>query len=239
MEMRQPRRRSQYVRQSLVRWLYEIDTGDARWNRAREDWLMEGGKTLGGILRWRRELFGTLVFHGEEITEGDLEYAYAFLHEKGLAEHTPGRPGDGIPNPRLTALGIDCAESDKTIEEYTSPATTGTVYNNYLSNVKGAVIGEQSNFTQNNSEGVDTAKFIQLAALIGEISGALPLEGNVRVDMQRDAQELNEEATSSNPEPGRLRALTSRIAGYLDQSTRTALSEVAVKMTQEALASLS
>ncbi|MFF7603199.1 hypothetical protein [Streptomyces mirabilis] len=67
-------------------------------------------------------------------------------------------------------------------------------------NPQGVIIGEQKDFTQNNTSGIDPSAFVRLTGYVGQISGTLGMFEPDRVEPERVAQELHTEATSLNPE---------------------------------------
>ncbi|WP_406083360.1 hypothetical protein [Streptomyces virginiae] len=114
----------------------------------------------------------------------------------------------------------------------------GTTYNTYLPNAKGVIIGEQQNFTQNNTDGVDPTLFVQLAGYVGQVSPILGLPDEDRVELERVAQELHTEATSGNPEPGRLRQFATQLKDKLLEGATTMAATQGIQMAEQALAAL-
>lgn len=114
----------------------------------------------------------------------------------------------------------------------------GTTYNNFLPNAQGVIIGEQQNVTQNNTAGIDSSAFVQLAGYVGQISSTLGMPEADRVELERVAQELHDEATSANPEPGRMRQFTTRVKAMLVDARATAAAQVGIQMAEQALGTL-
>ncbi|WP_409467266.1 hypothetical protein [Streptomyces sp. HC307] len=117
-------------------------------------------------------------------------------------------------------------------------ARTGTTYNNFMPNAQGVVIGEQQNFTQNNTGGIDPAAFVQLAGYVGQISPTLGMDEPQRVELERVAQELHDEATSPEPEPGRLRQLVGQVKDRLLEAGATMAATIGIQMAEQAISSL-
>ncbi|MFF2515933.1 hypothetical protein [Streptomyces sp. NPDC058086] len=113
-----------------------------------------------------------------------------------------------------------------------------TVYNTYLPNAQGVIVGEQQNFTQNNSTGIDPRAFIQLAGYVGQVSGALGLDEPDRVELERVTQELHEEATSGTPQVSQLRQLAGQIKDRLLEAGATMAATVGIQMAEQAIGAL-
>ncbi|MFF4354642.1 hypothetical protein [Streptomyces sp. NPDC001530] len=122
------------------------------------------------------------------------------------------------------------------MQDHTNQPRTGTTYNNFLPNAQGVIIGEQQNVTQNNTAGIDPSAFVQLAGYVGQISGTLGLAEADRAELERVAQELHDEATSANPEPGRLRQFAVQVKDKLLEAGTTMAATVGIQMAEQALA---
>ncbi|MFE4824889.1 hypothetical protein ACFRFU_52925 [Streptomyces sp. NPDC056704] len=112
------------------------------------------------------------------------------------------------------------------------------VYNTYLPNAQGVIVGEQQNFTQNNTTGVDPRAFIQLAGYVGQISSALGMVEPDRVELERVTQELHDEATSDAPQVSRLRQLAGQIKDRLLEAGATMAATVGIQMAEQAIGTL-
>ncbi|RSN40919.1 hypothetical protein DMH12_35445 [Streptomyces sp. WAC 04229] len=177
-------------------------------------------------------------FFGDPLASDEVTRAFSFLREQSLVKGKAAWGGD-VFIPKLLARGIECVESGKTVSDFINPQDRGgNVYHTYLPNAQGVIVGEQQNFTQNNSAGVDPSVFIRLAGYVGQVSGTLNLEESERSDLERVAQELHAAATSDSPEPSRLRELTSRIVDGLTTAAGTIAGQIALQMGQDALGSL-
>lgn len=113
-----------------------------------------------------------------------------------------------------------------------------TVYNTYLPNAQGVIVGEQQNFTQNNTTGIDPRAFIQLAGYVGQVSSTLGLDEPDRVELERVTQELHEEATSGDPQESRLRQLAGQVKDRLLEAGATMAATVGIQMAEQAIGTL-
>ncbi|GCB53238.1 hypothetical protein [Streptomyces sp. NL15-2K] len=204
--------------------------------------------TMDAFLRWLFDTAGdqsptdpapflaptTAYFAGAAISGTDLHQALGYLAEHNLIERIDTDPATVA----ITPEGVSCALSGGSVQDHTTPARTGTTYNNYLPNAKGVIIGEQQHFTQNNTDGVDPTLFVQLAGYIGQISPTLAMPEPDRVELERVAQDLHDEATSENPEPGRLRQFTTQLKDKLLEAGITMAATMGVQMAEQALGTL-
>lgn len=176
----------------------------------------------------------TAYFAGAAVSGTDLHQALAYLAEPNLIDRIDSDPATVA----ITPKGVNCALSGGSVHDHTNAARTGTTYNNFLPNAKGVIIGEQQNFTQNNTDGVDSTLFVQLAGYVGQVSPILGLPDEDRVELERVAQDLHTEATSGNPEPGRLRQFAAQLKDKLLESATTMAATQGIQMAQQALATL-
>lgn len=124
------------------------------------------------------------------------------------------------------------------MQDHINQLRPGNTYNTKLVNAKGVIIGEQPHATQNNTYGVDPTLFAQFAGYIGQVSTTLGMSDPDRVELERVAQDLHTEATSSNPEPGRLRQFITQLKDKLLEAGTTIAATKGVEMADEALATL-
>ncbi|WP_329304550.1 hypothetical protein [Streptomyces anulatus] len=183
------------------------------------------------------ELFLTTpaaYFAGSEITETELDAALAHLTQYELVEYLDTEP----VTVAITSQGASCALTGGSVQDHINQPRPGTTYNNYMPNAKGVIIGEQQHFTQNNTDGVDPTLFVQLAGYIGQVSPILGLPESDRVELERVAQDLHDEATSGNPEPGRLRQFATQLKDKLLEGASTMAATQGIQMAEQALTAL-
>ena len=173
-------------------------------------------------------------FAGAAISGTDLHQALAHLVEPNLIERIDTDPATVA----ITPEGVSCALSGGSVQDHTSRARTGTTYNNYLPNAKGVIIGEQQHFTQNNTDGVDPTLFVQLAGYVGQVSNTLGMPEPDRVELERVAQDLHNEATAEHPEPGRLRQFAIQLKNMLLEAGTTMAATMGVQMAEQAIGAL-
>ncbi|MFE7434791.1 hypothetical protein ACFU78_17480 [Streptomyces tendae] len=211
--------RNTYVRNVILQWLYDHEG--------------ERVRSLAEVINDPQ-----VHFYGDTLTSDETRRAFSYLREQSMVRARAAFGGDAVI-PRITARGIACVESGKTVADFTDPQHSGgNVYNTYLPNAQGVIVGEQQNFTQTNNAGVDPSAFIQLAGYLGQVSATLGLEDSERIELERAAQELHAAATSTSPDPGRLQSLTSRIVDGLTNAAGTIAGQIALQMGQDALGSL-
>ncbi|MFE2964098.1 hypothetical protein ACFXKC_10570 [Streptomyces sp. NPDC059340] len=143
-----------------------------------------------------------------------------------------------------TAIAVNyLAEVLELMPDYTEASGQGkrrepVVYNTYLPNAQGVIVGEQQNFTQNNSTGIDPRAFIQLSGYVGQVSSALGMDEPDRMDLERVTQELHEEATSDAPQVSQLRQLAGQIKDRLLEAGATMAATVGIQMAEQAIGTL-
>jgi hypothetical protein len=178
------------------------------------------------------------MFAGARLSADDIDRAAAYLEEKGLIKGMKVAQRRGPVRAEITAEGQDCVERfDGDVGAY-ERRHSGTTYNTYLPNTQGVIVGQQQNFTQNNTAGIDPRAFIQLAGYVGQISGTLGMSGPERAELERAAQGLHTEATSQSPQRSRLRELASQVKDQLLAAGSTMAAQVGVQMAEQALSSL-
>ncbi|MFF8557035.1 hypothetical protein ACF058_29940 [Streptomyces sp. NPDC015501] len=173
-------------------------------------------------------------FAGSEITGTELDEALAHLTQYELIEYLDTEP----VTVAITSQGASCVLTGGSVQDHMNQPRLGTTYNTYLPNAKGVIIGEQQHFTQNNTDGVDPTLFVQLAGYIGQVSPILGMPDEDRGELERVAQELHTEATSDNPEPGRLRQFATQLKDKLGEGASTMAATQGIQMAEQALAAL-
>ncbi|MEU6460212.1 hypothetical protein [Streptomyces sp. NPDC047065] len=204
--------------------------------------------TMDAFLRWLFDTAGdqsptdpslflaapSAFFAGAAVSGTDLQQAVAHLAESNLIDRLDTDPATVA----ITPEGVGCALSGGSVQDHTNRARTGTTYNNFLPNAKGVIIGEQQHFTQNNTDGVDPTLFVQLAGYVGQVSSTLGMPEPDRVELERVAQDLHDEATSENPEPGRLQQFATQLKDKLLEAGTTMAATMGVQMAEQALGAL-
>jgi hypothetical protein len=178
------------------------------------------------------------LFEGARLTAEDMDTAAEYLNEKGFITGVRVDQCRGPVRAEITAKGMDCVEhfgGDTSAHERRS---AGNTYNTYLPDAQGVIIGEQQNFTQNNTAGFDPSEFVKLAGFVGQISGTLGISEPERVELERVANALHEEATSPSPERGKLRELADRLKVQLLAAGTTMAANVGIEMVEKAIRSL-
>ncbi|MGW6612241.1 hypothetical protein ACWGA0_02040 [Streptomyces erythrochromogenes] len=203
--------------------------------------------TMNTYLKWLFDTAGTqesvnpslflgttaAYFAGTAISGDEMREALAHLTDLDLV----ARPTTA-PEVVITAEGARCALAGGNVQDYVNQPRSGAVYNNYMPNAKGVIMGDQHNFTQNNTDGVDPTLFAQLAGYVGQVSSTLGMSEADRVELEGVAEDLHEEATSASPAPGRLRQLASQLRDTLLQAGTTIAATMGVQMAEQALATL-
>lgn len=208
--------RLRYTMDAFLRWLF--DTADDRTPVDPTLFLTTPGSS----------------FAGAGIPGTDVHQVLAYLAEHKLIEYF----GTDPTTVAITPQGVSCALSGGSVQDHTNPARTGTTYNNFLPNAQGVIIGDQQNVTQNNTAGIDPTAFVQLAGYVGQISPTLGMSEPDRVDLERVAQELHAEATSPNPEPGRMRQFATQLKDKMLEAGSTMAATMGVQMAEQALGTL-
>lgn len=226
MEERRRRRsspvaRSMAARRALLNWLW-----------AQKDEGVEY-PVVADILSTQESMF-----EGARLTVEDIGRAATYLDGKGLIRGVYIDQQRAPVKAEITAEGQDCVEHFDGDSGAYEQRHRGTVYNNFLPNAKGVIIGEQQNFTQNNTDGVDPTLFVQLAGYVGQVSGTLGMLEPDRMELERVARDLHAEATSPNPEPGRLRQLANQVKDKLLAAGTTMAATMGVQMAEQALGAL-
>ncbi|MFE9941978.1 hypothetical protein [Streptomyces hirsutus] len=178
-------------------------------------------------------------FDGSALTSDEIDRAAGYLKKHGLIDGQGVWGRKGPVRAEITVEGQDCVEHhDGDPGAYVQRRAGGTTYNNFLPNAQGVIIGEQQHVTQNNHAGIDPSAFVQLAGFVGQISNTLGMPDPDRVELERVAQELHDEAMSPNPEPGRMRQFATRVKAMLVEAGATAAAQVGIQMAEQALGTL-
>ncbi|MGW4509837.1 hypothetical protein ACWENO_34880 [Streptomyces sp. NPDC004436] len=173
-------------------------------------------------------------FAGQLLSHEEIQETLEYLANRDLLAFT--RSGARVV---IRSEGANLVISGGLVSDHTENKKSTTVnhnYNNY--NSHGNMQGEINNSTQINLQGVDSSKFLALADYVLNQSTALGLPEQRRVELERLAGELNEEASSETAEPGRLRHLTRQIKEALVVMGTTSAATAGVALAEGALSSI-
>ncbi|MDX3771672.1 MULTISPECIES: hypothetical protein [unclassified Streptomyces] len=209
-------------------------------------WELQGG--LSRLFADSLRAFLTTEVEGRyRSATGGFEHVERLFWQPVSADAEYGEIAVGIlPRiyPAYLAIAVNyLAEVLELMPKYAEDSGQGkrrdpVVYNTYLPNAQGVIVGEQQNFTQNNTGGIDPRAFVQLAGYVGQVSSALGLGEPDRVELERVTQELHEEATSDAPQEGRLRQLAGQIKDRLLEAGATMAATVGIQMAEQAIGTL-
>jgi hypothetical protein len=214
------------LRLSLVLWLY--------------DRYLDGGQPdstaefLSSDRSW---------FLGKRFSERELLQAVKYLKSTGLIEGLEIDQEDHLIKPALTPVGVTCAESEKSVSEFLNPpaASGGTTFNVRIEGSQNVAVGTQSDFTQNNTSGIDPAVLARLTHFATAAREGLPsygLDESRQVEVEQIAGELEAEATGDAPDRGRLRRLTDNLIAALSPAAGSALGGIVTALGEQAAAAI-
>jgi hypothetical protein len=183
-------------------------------------------------------------YAGQQVTAAEVGQAVVYLNERGLVEGGGVAETVHLIQPRLTARGVECAESGKPVSEFLSPpqATSGPTFNVQIDGSQNVVVGTQSGFTQNNTSGIDAevlARLVHFATVARQSLPSSGLDEQQQVTVEQLSQELEAEASGDNPDRGRLRKLADRLVDALAPAAATALGGVVTALGQQTVAAIS
>ncbi|MFH9471224.1 hypothetical protein ACH4LT_28750 [Streptomyces clavifer] len=209
------------LRNSVVLWLYDCYIGD-----------------LGPVSTEEFSATDKASFLGQPYRGREVELAVEYLRSVGLIRGLQVDQSSHLFSPSLTARGIDCAESEKTVSDFLNPpAAGGATFNVRVDGSQNVVVGTQSDFTQNNTSGIDPAVLAQLthfASLARQGAPSYGLGEEQQVEVERIAGELEVEAGGEAPDRGRLRGLTDRLVAALAPAAGTALGGMVMSIGEQA-----
>jgi hypothetical protein len=218
--------RTAAVRLALINWLYDY--------------------YVDGVVRQSTEEFlasDRSYYAGRQVAAAEVNRAVVYLKEQELIEGASVGESVHLFQPNLTSRGLDCAESGKAVSEFVaSQASSGPIFNVQIDGSQNVVVGTQSDFTQNNTSGIDAEVLTRLVHFATIARQSLPGSG---LDEQQQAvadhvaQELEAEATNDAPDRGRLRKLADRLVDALAPAAGTALGGVVMALGQQAVAAIS
>ncbi|WGD42005.1 hypothetical protein [Streptomyces cathayae] len=229
-ELRAKRRngpaRTAKLRLALIHWLYE--------RHLDED---QPGSTEQFLSSNRSQ------FAGQRFSEHETAKAARYLKSAGLIEGTQVDQIDHLIRPSLTPDGVNCAESEKSVSEFLNSSTPegGTTFNVRIDRSQNVAVGTQSDFTQNNTSGIDPAILAQLMHFATAARQGVPsygLDEGQQVEVEQLAGELEAEATGDTPDRGRLRRLTDSLIVALAPAAGSALGGIVTSLGEQAAAAI-
>jgi hypothetical protein len=164
-------------------------------------------------------------------SDADVLAASHYLQDKGLVL------GDESKITRLTATGYDCIEQGGDVAEY-SHRIEGSGTNIRISDSQGLIINSPNSVQNNFSAGIDMRDLLKFAGFVRQIGSTLGLAEVEQTELEAQAMELHEVASSPAPEAGRLRRLANRILRILGAAAPTVASQMAIELGDKALRAL-
>lgn len=219
--------RTAALRRALIDWLYEHHA-DGTNPQSTEEFLDSDHS----------------YYVGQQFTASEMARAVEYLSQRELIEGSTVAETVHLIQPQLTAEGLECAESGKPVSEFLSQsqASSGPTFNVQIDGSQNVVVGTQSDFTQNNTSGIDAETLARLVHFATAARQGLPgfgLDEQQQATAEQVSQELEAEATSEAPDRGRLRKLTDRLVDALAPAAGTALGSVVTALGQQAVAAIS
>jgi hypothetical protein len=220
-----------YVEENLKEWNNRV-----RRDRASRNALLafayESAENAGVIYLPRDFLRSPLsAVAGHFFSPTDVLAASRYLQDKELAR------GDESKITRLTARGYDCVEQGGDVAEY-SHRSDGSVTNITISDPQGVIINSPNSVQQNIKAGIDTRDLLKFAGFVRQIGSTLGLDTDKQTELEDQAMELYEVASSQAPEAGRLRRLADKILRILNAAAPTVASQTAIELGDKALRAL-
>ncbi|MZF88945.1 hypothetical protein [Streptomyces sp. SID5643] len=213
------------LRLELIRWLYDYYLED------------DGPESTEDFASSGRALYMGRSFGGQEILR-----AVSYLTTAGLIQGGQVDQSDHIFRPSLTPKGVDCAESGKPVSEFLNPAPGGgPTFNVRIDGSQNVVVGTQSDFTQNNTSGIDPevlARVAHFAAVARQGISSYGLEEDQQIEVEQIAQELEAEAGGEAPDRGRLRRLTDRLMEAIAPAAGSALGGMVLALGEQAASAI-
>ncbi|MFF4552033.1 hypothetical protein [Streptomyces sp. NPDC001422] len=218
--------RAAALRLALVHWLYESYLDDGQPEST--------SQFLSSDRSW---------FAGQRFSEREILHAVNYLNDAELIKGIQVDQIDHLVHPSLTSEGVNCAESEKSVSEFLNPPSPsdGTTFNVRIDGSQNVVVGTQSDFTQNNTSGIDPAVLAQLTHFAAAARQGLPsygLDDPQQIEVEQIAGELEAEAGGDAPDRGRLRRLTDRLVTALAPAAGSALGGIVTALGEQASAAI-
>ncbi|WP_405862845.1 hypothetical protein OG407_30500 [Streptomyces sp. NBC_01515] len=224
-ELRAKRRngpaRMEALRLGLVQWLYDYYLEDVRPESTKDFHSSEKDQYLG------------FPFRGQEVLR-----ALSYMLSNGLIQGVQVDQTDHLLQPFLTPKGLDCAESGKAVSEFLNPpSSNGPTFNVRIDGSQNVVVGTQSDFTQNNTSGIDPevlARVAHFANVARQGIASYGLGEDQQVEVEQIAQELEAETAADAPDRGRLGRLTDRLVAAIAPAAGSALGGMVMALGEQA-----
>ncbi|MCI3240493.1 hypothetical protein [Streptomyces spinosisporus] len=214
------------LRLRLIHWLYS-------------HYLHGGGPDSTEVFK----VSDQAAYIGQPFSDREIVLAVDYLQTAGLIDGMRLDQSEHLIRPVLTPKGVDCAESEKTVSEFLNPPTSnGPTFNVRIDGSQNVVVGTQTDFTQNNTSGIEPAVLAQLVHFATVAREGIPsygLDEAEQIEVQEAAQELESEAQSDAPERGRLRRLTDRLVAAVTPAAGSALGGIVTALGEQAVSAIS
>ncbi|MFB7032204.1 MULTISPECIES: hypothetical protein [unclassified Streptomyces] len=197
-----PRARSAAARKALLVWLYiQKDEGV---NRPVVDGVLQSSLSL---------------FEGASLTPDEIDRAAAYLFSKGLIDGRNSAQTAGPARAEITTEGQDCVDHyDGDISAYERRNSGSNTTFNITENT-GNIAANNRDFTMNattNKDTIDPAKVVMLARALRQAVDVLGMPADEARAFTELATNLEDEAASGTPDPGRLQRWGTSIVALLD-----------------------
>ncbi|WP_171117021.1 MULTISPECIES: hypothetical protein [unclassified Streptomyces] len=184
-----PAARAAAARKGLLVWL---------WHRKHDDILLPA---VADVLNDPLSLF-----EGERLTSNEIDRASAYLSEKGLIKGDRSAGSNGHVQAEITAEGEDCVDSYQGDIGAYERRNTGGNTTFHIGQNTGNIAANSRDFTLNATthSGVDLAQVVMAARALRQAVPILGLPEDDAAEVTQLATRIEEEATSTNPDPSRL-----------------------------------
>ncbi|MFF7459608.1 hypothetical protein [Kitasatospora sp. NPDC008115] len=225
--------------------------------RRREDPAARVAAARTGLLTWmwHRKHDGTRMpvvahvleapqslFEGIRLTASDINRAAGHLQAKGMIKGTtPGWGGDGPLRAEITAEGEDCVENyDADLAAYERRNNGGGTTNFHIGTNTGNIAANSREVTQTatTNQGINPSDLVLLARSLRQAAPVLGLPEGDAEEFADIATRIENEASTDNPDPGRIRRWGNAILDILNSpAVSGALAQTLSTTVQTAIAS--
>ncbi|TKA03145.1 hypothetical protein [Actinacidiphila oryziradicis] len=206
-----PAARAVAARRGLLVWL---------WHRKHEDVLLPA---VADVLNDPLSLF-----EGERLTDRGIDRASAYLSAKGLIKGDRNASSDGPVQAEITAEGEDCVDNYQGDIGAYERRNTGGNTTIHIGQNTGNIAANSRDFTLNATthSGVDLAQVVMAARALRQAVPILGLPEDDAAEVTQLATRMEEEATSTNPDPSRLQRWRNQAVAILSPVVSGALGSV-------------